>query len=44
MNNPSVLSKMLLLYLKVSGYKDKLNLNWWRKPSKANKPPKNDIN
>jgi len=44
MNNPSVLSKMLLLYLKVSGYKDKLNLKWWKKPSKATKPSKSLFN
>lgn len=39
MNNPSVLSKMLLLYLKVSGYKEKLTLKWWNKASKAETPP-----
>lgn len=39
MNSPSVLSKMLLLYLKVTGYKNKLNIKWWTKDSKAAFPP-----
>lgn len=39
MNSPSVMSKMLLLYLKVTGYKHKLTINWWTKPSKAAFPP-----
>ncbi len=41
MNSPSILSKMLLLYLKVSRYKDKLTISWWKKPSMASSPPKN---
>ncbi len=40
MNSPSVLSKMLLLYLKVTGYKNKLTIDWWSKPSDATIPPK----
>lgn len=40
MNTPSVLSKMLLLYLKVTGYKNKLTIDWWAKPSGASIPPK----
>lgn len=30
---------MLLLYLKVTGYKNKLNINWWTKDSNAAFPP-----
>lgn len=40
MNSPSVLSKMLLLYLRISGYRNKLTLSWWTKSSKAEVPPK----
>lgn len=39
MNSPSVLSKMLLLYLQVSGYRNKLNLSWWTKTSAGETPP-----
>ncbi|GAB5408330.1 MAG: alpha/beta hydrolase [Balneolaceae bacterium] len=39
MNSPSVLSKMLLLYLKVTNHKNKLDMNWWTSESKAAFPP-----
>lgn len=31
---------MLLLYLKVTGYKNKLTIDWWAKSSNASVPPK----
>lgn len=39
MNSPSVLSKILLLYLKLAGYKRKLNLDWWLQSSYSVAPP-----
>lgn len=39
MNAPSLLSKLLLLYLRLTGYKEKLNLNWWIKSSDSENPP-----
>ncbi len=40
MNSPSIISKFLLLYLKVSGYKHKLNHSYWLNNKSVSSPSK----